>query len=82
MCWSALPGSLDPKNSTVPPGGDVICTFTNVAASVVTNSSLCPFDVDGAVTGQQLRLIYVQEPLNPSTSGLTASNPGKFYYSR
>lgn len=41
----------------------------------------CPFDVDkDDSNGQQFRLIFTQDPTNPSTYKMTASNPGQFFY--
>jgi len=54
--------------------------YTELPKSAVTTSSLCPFDVDSALDGQQFRLIFTQDPTNISTFKLTASNPGQFYY--
>jgi len=49
--------------------------------SLVTNSSLCTFDVDGnAANGNQFRLIYTPDPLSQATYKLNASNPGQYYY--
>ena len=48
--------------------------------SAVTDSSLCYFDQDPNVFGQQFTLIFIEDPANPGTFQLTASNPGQFYY--
>src|SRR3989441_3281788 len=48
--------------------------------SAVTDSSLCSFDRDPNVFGQQFTLIFIEDPANPGTFELTASNPGQFYY--
>src|SRR2546425_338156 len=48
--------------------------------SAVTDSSLCSFDRDPNVFGQQFTLIFIEDPANPGTYKLTASNPGQFYY--
>jgi uncharacterized repeat protein (TIGR01451 family) len=48
--------------------------------SKVTDSSLCEFDRDPEIDGRQFRLIFTQDPHNPSTYKLTSSNPGQFYY--
>src|SRR5207244_12225232 len=58
---------------------------TNLAVGVpprsaVTDSSLCFFDQDPSVFGQQFTLIFIEDPANPATFQLTASNPGQFYY--
>ena len=60
--------------------GSASVTYTVVPESRVTTSSLCPFDVNPELDGQQFRLIFTQDPTNPSTYKLTASNPGQFYY--
>lgn len=48
--------------------------------SAVTDSSFCSFDTDPNTFGQQFTIIYIQDPLNPGTYELTATNPGQFYY--
>jgi uncharacterized repeat protein (TIGR01451 family) len=48
--------------------------------SAVTDSSLCYFDRNEELDGAQFRLIFTQDPKNPGTYKLTASNPGQFYY--
>ncbi|MEM2294046.1 MAG: hypothetical protein QXX41_12295 [Nitrososphaerota archaeon] len=55
-------------------------TVVVLPKSMVTTSRLCYFDFDSAKEGQQFRLIFTQDPTNPSTYKLTASNPGQFYY--
>ncbi len=52
--------------------------FGNVKIfSEITNSALCPFDVDSATPGQQFKLIFT--PYTPGPFKLAASNPGQFY---
>src|SRR3989454_5791770 len=58
---------------------------TNLAVGVpprsaVTDSSLCYFDQDPNVFGQQFTLIFIEDPANPGTFRLPASNPGQSYY--
>jgi len=48
--------------------------------SAVTDSSFCTFDTDPNTFGQQFTIIYIQDPSNPGTYELTATNPGQFYY--
>ncbi|UCE74366.1 MAG: DUF11 domain-containing protein, partial [Methanomassiliicoccales archaeon] len=48
--------------------------------SAVTDSNLCYFDRNEELDGAQFRLIFTQDPTNPGTYKLTASNPGQFYY--
>jgi len=50
-----------------------------VPCSLVTDSSLCTFDVDSSTTGSQFRLILTPDQ-SPSAWKLNASNPGQFYY--
>jgi hypothetical protein len=45
--------------------------------SLVTDSSLCYFDIDSGQGGQQFRLIFTPYE---SAFKLSASNPGQFYY--
>ena len=59
-------------------GSDSGCEpFSVIQKSLVTDSSLCTFDVDSSVAGNQFRLLYT-----PDASGwkLNASNPGQYYY--
>jgi len=53
---------------------------TIVPCSLVTDSSLCTFDVDTSTTGSQFRLILTPDQNSPSAWKLNASNPGQFYY--
>ena len=46
---------------------------------MITNSSLCTFDEDTGMTGDQFRLIFTPD-MSPAIYKLTASNPGQFYY--
>ena len=48
--------------------------------SAVTDSSLCYFDQDPTIFGQQFTLIYIEDSHNPGTFELVSSNPGQFYY--
>ncbi|MEY2818178.1 MAG: hypothetical protein RL275_1641, partial [Chloroflexota bacterium] len=47
--------------------------------SLVTSSSLCTFDYDSSMVGNQFRLIFTPAVGSPSYK-LNASNPGQFYY--
>jgi hypothetical protein len=48
--------------------------YLGLPYSAVTSSSLCPLAND------QFKLLFLQDPQNPNTYKLTASNPGQFYY--
>jgi cysteine-rich repeat protein len=50
------------------------------ACSVITDSSLCSFDVDPDTGDNQFRLIYTPDQNAPSAWKLNASNPGQYYY--
>jgi hypothetical protein len=56
------------------------CAVAGVPPSLVTDTSYCYFDRDEETEGQQFRLIFTKNPLDPGTYKLTASNPGQFYY--
>jgi hypothetical protein len=58
---------------------DVVCTFTNYLRGLVTNSSLCTFDVDATLPGNQFRKIFTPDGQSASTYKLNATNPGQFY---
>ncbi len=51
-----------------------------MTGSIVTDSSLCTFDVDSGLVGSQFRLIFTPDPASPGLFKSTASNPGQFYY--
>jgi hypothetical protein len=54
---------------------------TSECEAGVTNSSLCPFDIDtSSPNDSQFRLIYTPDPTLPTSWKLNASNPGQFYY--
>ncbi|MCD4780029.1 MAG: tandem-95 repeat protein [Candidatus Omnitrophica bacterium] len=55
-------------------------TISIIPHSVVTSSSLCMFDYDTTLDGNQFKLIFTpnQDPIN--TYRLSASNPGQFFY--
>src|SRR5262249_857558 len=57
------------------------CSHTPDPACVssVTDSSLCTFDVDESLTGDQFKLIFTPDQ-SPSSWKLNASNPGQYYY--
>lgn len=75
---SSVTGPASPV--TVDGAVSITGNYTELPKSAVTSSSLCPFDVDPALDGEQFRLIFTQDPTNVSTFKLTASNPGQFYY--
>ncbi|MFX1428330.1 MAG: carboxypeptidase-like regulatory domain-containing protein, partial [Promethearchaeota archaeon] len=60
----------------------IIGNYLALPLSKITTSDLCYFDINDDLEGQQFRLIFTQNPLDPShsTYKLTASNPGQFYY--
>jgi YHS domain-containing protein len=59
-------------------GSTSLCEpFRVVQKSLITDSSLCTFDIDSGTPGSQFRLIYTPDL---STWKLNASNPGQFYY--
>jgi uncharacterized repeat protein (TIGR01451 family) len=53
---------------------------TTLPRSEVTDTSFCYFDRNEERDLQQFRLIFTQDPTNPGTYKLTASNPGQYYY--
>ncbi len=56
------------------------CQHTGpTSCSAVSDSSLCPFDVDNSAVGDQFRLILTPDQ-SASVYKLNASNPGQFYY--
>jgi len=61
-------------------GCEVWVGAAKTECSVVTDSNYCLFDEDPRTCGQQFRLIFTSDPLNPTQYQLTASNPGQFYY--
>jgi hypothetical protein len=55
--------------------------YYGVLPSLLTNSSLCTFDVDGVdENGRQFKLLYTQNAESFPEYELRASNPGQFYY--
>jgi hypothetical protein len=54
--------------------------YGSLPTSQVTDNGLCYFDRDTSTSGQQFRLILIQDPANPTGYRLTASNPGQFNY--
>jgi hypothetical protein len=69
--------------SDVCDGTQKTCTHPLQACSLVTDSSLCQFDVDSVLNTpipNQFRLILTPDPNSPSTYKLNASNPGQYYY--
>jgi uncharacterized repeat protein (TIGR01451 family) len=55
-------------------------SITVLPFSKVTSSSLCIFDKNDDIPGQQFRLIFTNDPTTENRYKLTASNPGQFYY--
>ena len=58
-------------------------TITCMPASVlslVTDSSGCSFDLDGATPVQDFRLLFAFDPQNVPCYRLNASNPGQYFY--
>ncbi|MES2469186.1 MAG: hypothetical protein V4675_17900, partial [Verrucomicrobiota bacterium] len=47
---------------------------------VVTNSSLCTYDMDPSTECKDFRLLFTQDPQNFPKSKVTATNPGQTYY--
>jgi uncharacterized membrane protein/PKD repeat protein len=66
----------DSLSITVIPYGEI------TPYSEVTTSSLCYFDINPETEDQDFKLIFTQDPQDPSRSTykLTASNPGQLYY--
>jgi hypothetical protein len=56
--------------------------FRVIQKSLITDSSLCTFDLDtgSSAPGSTFRLIYTPDQNNPSAWKLNASNPGQYYY--
>jgi len=83
-CDDGTNGELVPgqgvKDIVVGVGDTVICKIYNIHKSIVTSSSLCTFDYNSQVPGDQFRLLFTQDPTAPSYYKLTASNPGQFFY--
>ena len=71
---ATYPGNGDYKAST-----SACEPVSAVPESAVTSSLRCSFDVNTDVAGSQFRLIYTPE-LAATTSKLSASNPGQFFY--
>lgn len=64
------------RDSCLPASG---CFYESSACALVTSSSLCTFDRDGDLSGDQFRLVFTPDPAAPTTWKLNASNPGQFY---
>jgi hypothetical protein len=64
----------------LPPNTVVTCRFRNARPPTVTDSSLCPFDMDQSRAGWQFRLHFMQDPTKPSTYMLKTSTPAQFYF--
>jgi hypothetical protein len=64
------------RDSCVPASG---CVYEPTACSLVTSSSLCTFDRDDDLSGDQFRLVFTPDPAAPVTWKLNASNPGQFF---
>src|SRR5439155_9998255 len=69
-------------SGTIGLGQTKTCTITNddYPLALVTDSSLCTFDVDNGTPGRQFRLLFTPDVNNPSGYKLNASNPGQTYY--
>jgi hypothetical protein len=78
-CDNGASGAGTSLGVTLTLGQQVTCTIRNIKSSLVTSSSLCTFDVDGAA-GNQFRLVYTPDPAKPQAFKLNASNPGQYYY--
>ena len=74
-------GAFNDPNSTSA-SASASATVNGINCGIVTNSSLCTFDVDTSSGDQfrQFRLIFTPDQNNPTTWKLNASNPGQFYY--
>jgi hypothetical protein len=68
-------GEDDEDNETCDEDSDTLVGFL---PSLITNSSLCEFDFDSTLPGDQFRILYVNE--SSSTYRLNSTNPGQFYY--
>jgi hypothetical protein len=84
-CLGGNPKSCDDgifctDDACVPADGSCTHDHNDSCQSAVTSSSLCIFDVDATLEGDEFRLIYTPDPANQSASKLNASNPGQFYY--
>jgi hypothetical protein len=62
------------------PGETITVTFTNIRASIFTNTERCIFDMDSGLPGQQFRLLFTQDVSNWPTYKQTATNPGQYFY--
>jgi len=62
------------------PGEAITVTFTNIQASIFTDTSRCIFDRDTNLAGQQFRNIFTQDAQNWPSYKMTATNPGQFFY--
>ncbi|HEY3412574.1 MAG TPA: hypothetical protein VGM51_05865 [Armatimonadota bacterium] len=51
-----------------------------VPMAIVTDSSLCTYDVDPSTPCKDFRLLFTQDPKNKGCYKLTASNPGQTYF--
>src|SRR5262249_49977238 len=76
---TSCPADANPCTTDTCNGVDGTCHHTLGRCSMITNSSLCTFDEDTSLTGDQFRLILTPD-MSPAIYKLTASNPGQFYY--
>ncbi len=76
---TVCPTDSNPCTDDICDGVHTACQHPITTCSLVTNSSLCTFDVDTKTDGSQFRLILTPDQ-SPSVYKLNASNPGQFYY--
>ncbi|KYK22302.1 hypothetical protein AYK25_02565 [Thermoplasmatales archaeon SM1-50] len=79
--WTKTQPTGDSHQVIAQSGGDVELNFGNwFEGGLITDSSLCYFDIDEA-DGQQFRVIFTPDIANdPNLYKVTATNPGQFYY--
>src|SRR5262249_55588988 len=70
QCHAA--GTCDPSSG--------LCSNPLAECSVVTDSSLCTFDIDSGLADNEFRVIFTPDQNSQSAWKLNASNPGQFYY--
>jgi hypothetical protein len=70
----------DPCTGDACDGTHTACQHPQVTCSLVTSSSLCTFDVDAALVGDQFRVILTPDQNSQTAWKLNATNPGQFYY--
>src|SRR5438094_900252 len=72
------PPDANPCTADQCDGVHTTCQHPTSSCSLVTNSSLCTFDVDDGLSGSQLRLILTPDQNSPSAWKLNGSNPGQY----